>query len=77
MTGFSNLLRKLFCLPPKQDLWEEARKSRVSLLTPARIKVAVRNERQIGKHFPLDGFTWIRFLVLIAPSYILGADCRI
>ncbi|CAL8462889.1 g2423 [Coccomyxa elongata] len=47
MTGFSNLLRKIFCLPPKQDLWEEARKSRVSLLTPARIKVAVRNERQI------------------------------
>ncbi|BDA48116.1 hypothetical protein COCOBI_11-3740 [Coccomyxa sp. Obi] len=47
MTGFSNLLRRLLCLPPKQDRWEEARKSRISLLTPAKIKIAVRNERQI------------------------------
>ncbi|KAK9907295.1 hypothetical protein WJX75_000938 [Coccomyxa subellipsoidea] len=46
MTGFTNFLRKICCLPPKQDYWEEARKSR-SLLIPAKIKVAVRNERQI------------------------------
>lgn len=54
MTGFTNFLRKLCCLPPKQDHWEEARKSKL-LLIPAKIKVAVRNERQIGEHSSLHG----------------------
>lgn len=49
MTGFSNFIRKLACLPPKKDHWEDARKSKRSLLTPAKFKVAVRNERQIGQ----------------------------
>jgi len=49
MTGFSNFIRKLVCLPPKKDHWEDTTKSKRSLLTPAKFKVAVRNERQIGQ----------------------------